>query len=74
MLRLHPIWQHPSQPLLVKWTLDSNKMECFYGEIQVGLTVKDNLQAEPCSAKVCVPATQWFYLLTSSDIFQSDPY
>ncbi len=29
MLRLHPIWHHPSQCLLVKWALDSNKMECF---------------------------------------------
>lgn len=43
----------------------------FYGEIQVELTVKGNLKGEPCSAKVSGRATQWFYLLTSSDISQA---
>lgn len=38
--------------------------------MQVQLAVKGRLQVEPCSAKVSAPATQWFYLLTSSDIFQ----
>lgn len=50
------------------WAPDANKMECLYEEMQV--TVKGRLQVEPCSAKVIAPARQWFYLLTSSDIFQ----